>query len=440
MHALVSKNCFVPEGFHSACVLVQGGVIVDVVAALPPGFSGHVRDVGELMILPGLLDTHVHVNEPGRTDWEGFATATRAAAAGGITTIVDMPLNCRPVTTTKDNFNKKLDAAKGKTLVDVGFWGGVVPASVGDLEELLQAGVLGVKSFLIDSGISDFPPMRKQDLEQAMKILATYQLPYLIHAEIDDGKTCFPVTKKYNSFLNSRPRAWENEAVSLMIELCEKYETPVHIVHLSSAEALGPIREAKAHGIKITVETCPHYLMIASEDIGDGQTLFKCCPPIREEENRLKLWQGLKEGLIDFIVSDHSPCTVGLKLMAEEDLAHAWGGIASLELNLPLVWTEARRQGIGLEQLVPKLTENPAHFLGLKNKGRIAKACQADLVVFDAKSHYKLTKEHLQFKNKFSPYVGSELWGEVVATYLAGELIYEGGRFMGGPRGRLLLR
>jgi len=441
MRAIKSLNVYTDNSFRPSCLIINNGKIQDVLSQLPEGFAGEVDDVGGLPVIPGMVDTHVHVNEPGRTDWEGFETATKAAAAGGVTTIVDMPLNCLPVTITKKAFDEKLSAVKGKTWVNCGFWGGVVPESIDDLDELLNAGVLGVKSFLIDSGIPEFPPMAKADLKKAMAILANHQVPYLIHAELDDGKAPRKVSKKYNSFLKSRPRSWENKAIDLMIGLCKEFKTPVHIVHLSSSDALLDIKKAKAEGVKLSVESCPHYLTLASENIKDGKTLYKCCPPIREDENRQKLWQALKDDVIDFIVSDHSPCTANLKLMDKGDLDKAWGGIASLQFSLPILWTEAEKRKMSIGQLITWLCERPANFLGLKGKkGMIEKGADADLVVWDPSQNYNLSENLIHFKNKVTPYLDQELSGRVMRTYIAGELIYSDGKFMGSPRGELVLR
>ncbi len=322
MKAFFSKKILLSDRFFSGFVLVEEDIIIDIVEELPKKFDGLVFDFGTDVLAPSLVDTHVHINEPGRTEWEGFLTATSAAAAGGITTVMDMPLNCLPVTTSKDALEVKVNEIAGKLFVDVGFWGGVVPESIGQLEELLGAGVFGVKSFLIDSGIEEFPEMKKSDLEKAMPIISKFKRPYLIHAELDDDTLeQSETTDDYQAFLNSRPKSFENKAIDLMIELSEKYQCPVHIVHLSSADALINLKIAKEKKGLITVETCPHYLIFESEEISSQKgTLYKCCPPIREKTNKKELWKGLKEGIIDFIVSDHSPCSPKLKCLDDDNL------------------------------------------------------------------------------------------------------------------------
>ena len=351
--ALQSKKVISKGEMKAACVEIKGELIH---AIHPYGtiLDCPVNDLGEQVLMPGIVDSHVHINEPGRTDWEGFNTATQAAAAGGITTLIDMPLNCIPVTTSKAALIEKLESVHDQLWVDCGFWGGVIPGSIDDLEELLSAGVLGVKSFLIDSGVADFPPVEAKDIRLVMPVLAKHDVPYLIHAELDCGHHIDPVVSdNYQSFLESRPKQWENEAVSLMVSLAKEAKlnghlNKIHIVHLSSDEALDSIAQAKAVGLKFTAETCPHYLTIASENIPDGKTLFKCCPPIRENRNKEHLWQALKDGIISFIVSDHSPCTPQLKHIDTGDIEKAWGGISALQFGLSLIWTEAKSRGLNL--------------------------------------------------------------------------------------------
>ncbi|MBT5095714.1 MAG: allantoinase AllB [Halobacteriovoraceae bacterium] len=442
MKAIVGNNIYVDDAFRPGAILVEEGRIVEFVEKLPENYAGQIDQVADLYVMPGIVDTHVHINEPGRTDWEGFETATKAAAAGGITTVVDMPLNCLPVTTTVENFQTKLREVDGKLWVDTGFWGGVVPDSIDSLDELLGSGVLGVKSFTIDSGIPEFPEMTKADLERAMPIVARHQLPYLIHAELEDKTGNVKIDKKYQSFLDSRPRSWENNAIQMMLELCKKNHCRTHIVHLSSSDAIELINEAKSEGLPLTVETCPHYLTFHSENIEDGKTLFKCCPPIREKENCEKLWQGIKDGSLDFIVSDHSPCTAGLKKLEQGDFGEAWGGISSLQFSLPLVWTEAEQHGVNLNKLPKLLCQRTAEFIGLgDSKGRIQAGYDADFVIWDPNEDFVITAEMIQFKNKITPYEGRRLKGVVYATYLRGEKIVEKGQFTGpAATGKKLLR
>jgi allantoinase len=437
MKILTSSRVVTPNGVGRKYMAIENSKIFKISDSL---IAGELIDKGDLVIMAGLVDTHVHVNEPGRTDWEGFETATKACAAGGITTVVDMPLNCSPVTTTKEALDIKLKEVKGKLYVDTGFWGGVVPDSVDKLDELLRSGVLGVKSFLIHSGIDEFPEMKEADLERAMPILSKYQVPYLIHAELDDGQDSI-INESYESFEKSRPNSWEDNAIALMIKLCRKHFTKTHIVHLASGSALSMIEEAKKEGLPFTVETCPHYLSFKSEEIPDGKTLYKCCPPIRNGDNREMLWDGIKKGLIDFIVSDHSPCTANLKLIAEGDFEKAWGGIASLQFSLPIVWTEAVTRGFTLNQISKLMSEQTASFIGLGGKkGTITEGADADFVIWDPDEEFILKKEKIQFKNKVTPYEGKKLMGVVYETWLRGEMIFSENQFSNGPQGITLLR
>jgi allantoinase len=410
--------------------------------------------------MPGLVDSHVHINEPGRTEWEGFASATRAAAAGGVTTVIDMPLNSIPPTTTVVGLREKLAAADGQCFVDVGFWGGVVPGNTSDLSTLAAAGVVGFKCFLIHSGVDEFPNVTEENLREAMPELTRLGAVLIVHAEVPgpisragipachgggndayvqdetDRNVC---PTSYAIFLASRPRAAENEAVALMIKLGREFGTRIHIVHHSSADALPMLREAKAAGIQITAETCPHYLMFAAEEIPDGATEFKCCPPIRENENREQLWSALESGIIDMIVSDHSPCPPDMKLPETGDFLAAWGGISSLQLRLPVVWTEARRRGFSIQDLVRWLCSAPASLVGLaRSKGAIATGFDADLVVWNPEQHFVVVADALHHRHKLTPYNGRVLQGVVEKTFLRGRKIYDGGEFLTEPHGVLL--
>ncbi|MGI8835751.1 MAG: allantoinase AllB [Pyrinomonadaceae bacterium] len=410
------------------------------------------------IVMAGLVDSHVHVNEPGRTDWEGFETATRAAAAGGITTIVDMPLNSIPPTTTLAGFGEKLEAAKNKCLVDVGFWGGVVPGNTSELASLLVAGVVGFKCFLIHSGVDEFPNVSEEDLRLALPELTRLGATLIVHAEVPGPisrtgiPACSPLATdhatatdknlcptRYETFLASRPRAAENEAVELMIKLGREFGTRVHIVHHSSADALAALRAAKLAGLKITAETCPHYLAFAAEDIPDGATEFKCCPPIRERENGEQLWAALADRTLDMIVSDHSPCPPELKLRESGDFLAAWGGISSLQLRLPIVWTEAQRRGHSINDLSRWLCAAPAQLVNLKNrKGNIAAGCDADIVIWNPAKRFQVSASELHHRHKLTPYEGKTLSGVVEKTFLRGRKIYDDGEFCGEPRGLLL--
>ncbi|HEY2733131.1 MAG TPA: allantoinase AllB [Polyangiales bacterium] len=399
-------------------------------------------DVGDEVVSPGLVDCHVHINEPGRTDWEGYETATRAAAAGGVTSVVDMPLNCIPVTTSAAAFAQKLAACRGKCYVDVGFWGGVIPGNAGELAALARAGVLGCKAFMCHSGIDEFPNATREDLAEAMPLLRDAGIPLLAHAELDLGATIAELDPRvYHGFLESRPRAWEEAAIDQLISLCRETGCHAHVVHLSAASALPALRAAKAEGLPITVETCPHYLCLEAESIPDGATFYKCAPPIREHENREALWHGLLDGVIDFVITDHSPCTPQLKLPERGDFHAAWGGIASLQLGLSTIWTEARSRGATLPQLARWMSLQPARFAGVSTrKGRIAIGYDADLVVWDPDEQFVLREEQLFFKHKVSPYLGLKLSGRVHRTILRGVEIFDGTGHPAGPIGAMLLQ
>jgi allantoinase len=439
---LVSRRVATADGIVPASVHVRGGRIVSVAPGPPPATALPVVDAGDLAVLPGLVDSHVHVNEPGRTDWEGFATATAAAASGGVTTLIDMPLNSVPPTTTAEAFGKKLEAAAGRCRVHVGFWGGLVPGNAAELAHLGAAGVFGFKCFLVDSGVPEFAPVTEAGLSAAMAEIARLDALLLVHAEWPGAIASAWAGRPqvYAGYLGSRPRAAENEAVVRVIRLCRDTGARVHILHVSSAEALESVERAKAEGLPVTAETCPHYLSLDAEDIPDGATEFKCAPPIRERENRDRLWQGLAEGVCDMVVSDHSPAPPDLKQRATGDFARAWGGIASLGLALSLVWTEARRRGHSLSDVARWMSAAPARLARLDGwKGAIAAGQDADFVLFDPEAEWTVESERLRQRHKLSPYAGRRLRGAVLATYLKGEKIYEKGQDIGAPAGQLLL-
>lgn len=379
----------------------------------------------DAVIMPGLVDTHVHINSPGRTEWEGFRTATRAAAAGGVTTLIDMPLNSIPPTTTLAGLKTKLDTAKDECFVDVGFWGGVVPGNTPELARMFAGGVVGFKCFLVPSGVDEFPHVTEDDLRVAMPELSRIGAMLIVHAELP-GPMKATEGIDYEAFLRSRPHSMEDEAIELMIRLSREFGTRVHIVHLSSSDALPLLREAQAAGVKITAETCPHYLHFAAETIPNGATEFKCCPPIRESENREKLWQGLADGTIDMVVSDHSPCPASMKVRETGDFMEAWGGIASLQLRLPVTWTEARRRGFSLRNLTNWLCTNPARQVSLESrKGTIAAGCDADITIWNAIRSFAVDAEKLHHRHKVTPYQGELLNGVVEKTFLRGRKIYD---------------
>ncbi len=440
---LYSKRVYTEDGVKEAVVVIKDGKIADIIAPELAHPDCPVEDVSKYCIIPGIIDSHVHVNEPGRTEWEGFETATKAAAAGGITTIADMPLNCDPVTTTVKALKIKLPETKEKLWVDCAFYGGVIPGNEGELEEMIDMGVAGFKCFLIHSGIDEFPNATEEDLRKAMPILAKRNVPLLVHAELDCNhheEEPWTDEKSYQSFLASRPRRWENDAIDMMIKLCREFNCPVHIVHLSSSDALPSVSLAKKDGLPFTVETCPHYLSFEAEKIPDGDPRYKCAPPIREAENREKLWKGLSAGIIDFVVSDHSPCVPDKKFLSEGDLKRAWGGISSLQFGLPVIWTQARERGFELAELIDWMSTRPARFLGLsKKKGKIAEGFDADLVVFDPDANFKINKDIIQHKHKVTPYEGRELKGVVRKTFVRGRLVYEDGRLTASSAGEQIL-
>ncbi|KAF8893304.1 allantoinase [Infundibulicybe gibba] len=407
-------------------------------------------DAGDSLVIPGLVDAHVHLNEPGRTDWEGFWTGTRAAASGGVTTVVDMPLNSIPPTTTPANLNIKRQAAQGQCFVDVAFWGGVIPGNQAELKPLIDAGAKGFKCFLIQSGVDEFPHVSEPDLMLAMHELQDSPTILLFHAELEDAgpvdataQTVPYESTLYSTFLKSRPKKLETDAVALIVKLQKLYPSlRCHIVHLSASNALPLVRDAKMQGLKLTTETCFHYLCLSADDIPDGRPEFKCCPPVRGSRNREELWEGLKSGIIDCVVSDHSPCVAELKKLDEGDVMGAWGGISTLGLGLSLLWTEGSKRDVSIAQIVDWTCKRTAEHAGVGGfKGQLKVGYDGDFVVMDPDAEFEITKESLNFKNKISPYVGLKLRGRVEKTFLRGALVYDrmGGGLGGlGPTGKLL--
>ncbi|HEX7846502.1 MAG TPA: allantoinase AllB [Chitinophagaceae bacterium] len=438
--AVKSERIVTPEGIRSGFVVITDAVIVDIVNSVN-GFNNEIPviDVGSKVVMPGIIDPHVHINEPGRTEWEGFDTATRAALASGISSLVDMPLNSSPVTTTVKAFEEKLNAAKDKLHTNCGFWGGIVPGNEKEIEPLIEKGVLGFKAFLTHSGIDEFPNVTEADLRKVMPVIAKHGLPLLVHCELmGNVKSETSNTTSYSGYLASRPKKWEDDAIALMIRLCEEFHCRVHIVHLSSADSLPQIIAAKKKGLPLTVETAQHYLYFNAENIKDGQTLLKCAPPVREKANNEKLWQALKEGIIDFVATDHSPAPPAMKELSSGDFMKAWGGISSIQFALPVLWTAAKKHNCSLEDIARCLCEKPALLPGLDKKGKIAIGCDADLTIWDPEMKFTVTEEMILHKHKTTPYTGEELYGVVAQTWLTGEMVYDEGKFLHLNRGSIL--
>ncbi len=435
---LVRARRAIVDGTERSCaVAVRDGRIAAVFGYDTAVDCGRVVELAEdEVLLPGLVDTHVHINEPGRTEWEGFATATRAAAAGGVTTLIDMPLNSLPPTVDVAALRTKQDAARGRCFVDMGFWGGAIPTSLGALRELHDAGVFGFKAFTLDSGVPEFPPLSRQQLLEAMQELVAFDGLLLVHAEDAETieRSAPAAGRGYGGFLASRPPAAEQTAINQVLDAAQLTGARAHILHLASAAAVPALAAARARHVRVTVETCPHYLSLAAEDVPDGATQFKCCPPIRETANQDALWAGLAAGTIDMIVTDHSPSTPELKLFGDGDFGAAWGGISSLQLGLPVVWSQARDRGFALAEVVTWMAQRPAELVGLSRKGRIAAGADADLVVFAPDEAFVVDPAGLHHRHPLTPYAGRKLTGTVRTTWLRGEPVGE------SPRGRFLVR
>jgi allantoinase len=444
---LRSHRVVTPEGVVSAAVVVDDGVIVEVAPFDCVAEAKSDENLGDSVLMPGLVDTHVHINEPGRSEWEGFRTATRAAAAGGVTTVVDMPLNSIPPTTDPTGLSAKRAAAEGKLFVDVGLWGGVVPGNARFLRELSAAGLPGFKCFLVPSGVDEFPDVSEADLREALPILRELGSVLLVHAEAPGPiaaaearvRAQNPDPRRYASYLATRPPEAELEAIELLVRLGRDTGARIHVVHFACADAIETLRAARREGLALTAETCPHYLYFDAESIEDGQTAFKCAPPIRERRHSEALQSALQEGVLDYLVSDHSPCVPELKRLDSGNFIEAWGGIASLQLGLAIAWTLAETSGFTLPEIAHWMCRRPAEVAGLSpRKGAIAKGCDADLAVFDPDARWVVKGAELAQRHPITPYEGRTLRGKVRRTYLGGRVVYEEGRFSEEPLGRLL--
>jgi allantoinase len=442
---IYSTKILTETGFFEGTIVVKNGVITKLIAGKLQNQNFPIENLSDSVVMPGLIDSHVHINEPGRTEWEGFESITKAAIAGGITTLVDMPLNASPVTTSVEAFQLKLNATKGKLHCNVGFWGGIIPNNSLALDSLLQAGVFGIKAFLAPSGIDEFSNVSFEDLQKGVEALKKHGLPLLVHAELEKEHPGLVALENnpsnYLAYLQSRPRSWEDEAIDLLIKFCETNKTPVHIVHLSSTNSLKKIKTAREKGLPLTVETCPHYLYFWAEMIPNGNPLFKCAPPIREQENNEKLWGALKEGTIDFIVTDHSPAPPALKELETGNLQQAWGGISSLQFSLAVLWTAACKRNFSIEEVSALMSSKVAKFLGLENsKGKIKIGYDADILVWDPYEKFTVKKEDTYFRHKISPYMGETLQGVVKQTYVGGVKVFDRGKIVSSATCQVLLK
>ena len=435
---IFSNRCWIDNKLQPATICFENGKIT----AIHFNKTDGAEDVGDNVLMPGVIDVHVHINEPGRTAWEGFDTATQAAAAGGTTTIIEMPLNASPVTTTVTAFNEKIEAAKNKLHVNCGFYGGTVPGNTNDLQGLIHAGVFGLKCFLTHSGIDEFPNVTEKDLDEAMPIIAKYNMPLLVHCELESpcANQLQQHPTSYLEYLASRPKQWENDAITLMIKLCRKHNCRVHIVHVSSAEALKMILAAKEEGLPISAETCAHYIYFNAENIPDAHCIYKCAPPIRDANNNQQLKEALKTGVLDFITTDHSPAPPAIKEIETGNLQKAWGGIAGIQFLLPASWTSIKAM-MSLEEFIPLLTEHPAAFIGIDHrKGKIAIGYDADLIVWNTMDESTVQEEDILFRHKISPYIGERLTGFVVQTIVNGITVYRDNKIINKNAGQCLIR
>ncbi|ODM96822.1 putative allantoinase 1 [Orchesella cincta] len=447
LEGIYGERVLIGDELVPATIIISNGKITEIQRHVS-GYNfcssdDSVFNAGNNVVMPGIFDSHVHINEPGRTEWEGFFTATKAALAGGITTIIDMPLNSIPPTTTLENLEVKLKAANGKCHTDLGFWGGVVPGSTDSLKPMINKGVIGFKCFLIHSGVDEFPCVNEDEVDRALNAIKGTGAVLAFHAETDCGSctTDNADPNQYSSFLASRPDEMELDAIKMVDRLCRKHKNVrCHIVHLSTARALPIISKLKEDGFPITVESCPHYLTLNPQEISDKQTQFKCCPPIRDSNNQNELWNGLKTGVIDMIVSDHSPCTADLKQPGEKNFMEAWGGISSVQFGLSIIWSQAEARGFNIPTLSRWMSQEPARLAGMSNvKGKLDINYDADIVIWNDEETFQVTDDIILYRNKITPYKGKLLKGKVLATILRGQIVYAENNFS-NISGRLLVK
>lgn len=439
---MYSKRCYIDNKFIEATLHIKNAKISNIYSGLHKIKSILFLDYSELIIMSGIIDVHVHINEPGREDWEGFDTATKAAAIGGVTTLIEMPLNASPVTTNLKAFRQKQDASKDKLHVNCGFYGGIIPTNKNDIEDLIKEGVFGIKGFLTHSGIDEFPNVSKIDLEAIAPILKKYNSPLLLHCELtDDIVPEVTNPKSYQDYLQSRPQHWETNAIDLAIDIQKQFDIKVHIVHLSASEGIKPIKQRQKETNKLTVETCPHYLFFNAEVIPDESPIYKCAPPIREKTNNDKLWDYLLEDGFNFLASDHSPAPPDRKQLESGDFFKAWGGISGLQFTLPVLFSEGKRRGLSTEKLISLLTKKPAEFLGLDyKKGDLAEGFDADITVWNDSQKFQITENSIQHKHKATPYLNETVFGKVIHTFVNGVQVVENSKLKTLNQGKLLLK
>jgi allantoinase len=437
-----SKRCFIDKNFSEATLHIKNRKIQEIYKGIHKIEGLMYFDYNNFIVMPGIIDAHVHINEPGRTDWEGFETATKAAAVGGLTTLIEMPLNASPVTTTADAFEIKKEATKDKLHVNCGFYGGIIPTNIEAIEALIKAGIFGIKGFLTHSGLDEFPNVTKEHLEAIAPILKKHNIPLLLHCELtDDNVPKVKNPKSYQEYLQSRPQRWETNAIDLALEIQKKFDMKVHIVHLSASQGIERIKKRKQETDNLTVETCSHYLYFDAEDIPDASPIYKCAPPIREKSNNDLLWQSLLSDGFDFLSSDHSPAPPERKQLDTGDFFKAWGGISGLQFTLPILYSEGKKRGLSLAKLIPLLTEGPAKFLGLQHqKGKLKEGFDADITIWDDSESFTISEEIIQHRHKATPYMNAVVFGKVIHTFVNGIQVVEDSKLNILNAGKLLLK